>query len=112
MKKLFSAVMEWSYRVGLPHECRSDGGGFSRAKFSNLLKDVGINHVLTSPYNSKSNVGVERTVRSLKDVLRRENIKKATQQKIDETTYLNNQHPQDDSGTLAERFLGRFPRSC
>ena len=111
MKKLFSAVMESSYRVGL-HECRSDGGGYFRAKFSNLLKNVGINHVLTSLYNSKPKGGVERSVCSLKDCLRRDNIKKVTQQKIDETIYLINQHSQDDSGTPAEWFFGRSPRSC
>ena len=111
-QEAFSAVMEWSYRVGLPHEVRSDGAGSFRSSFSNLLKDVGINHVHTSPYNSKSNGGVERSVRSLNDVLRRENIKKVTQQRMDETTYLINQHPQDDSGTPAQRFFGQSPRSC
>ena len=75
--------MEWSYRTGLPHEVCSDGAGSFRSSFSNLLKEVGINHVHTSPYNSKSNGGVERSVRSIKDVLRRENIKKVTQQKLD-----------------------------
>ena len=77
-----------------------------------MLKEVGINHVLTSPYNSKSNGGCDRSVRSLKGCLRRDKVKKIRQQKIDELTYLLNQHPQEDTGTAAERFFGRSLRSC
>ena len=110
-QEAFNAIMEWSHRMGVPHECRSDGGGTFRARFSTMLREVGINHVCTSSYNSKSNGGVERSVRSIKDGLRKDKVKKVTQQKIDELTYLLNQHPQDDAGTPAERFFGRSPRS-
>ena len=78
-EEAFKVVMEWSYRMGLPHECRSDGGGSFRKRFSDLLASVGIKHTLTSPYNSKSNGGCERAVRSLKDCLRRDGVKKITQ---------------------------------
>ena len=110
-QEAFNAIMEWSHRMGIPHECRSDGGGTFRAKFSTMLREVGINHVLTSPYNSKSNGGCERSIRSIKEGLRKDNVKKVTQQKLDELAYLLNQHPQDDEGTPAERFFGRSPRS-
>ena len=77
-----------------------------------MLREVGVNHVHTSPYNSKSNGGVERSVRSIKDVLRKQEINKVTQEKLDEITYLINQHPQKgEDGTPAERFFGRSPRS-
>ena len=65
----FDAIMEWAYRMGIPHEVRSDGAGSFRTSFTELLKSVGIKHVHTSPYNSKSNGGSERCVRSIKDVL-------------------------------------------
>ena len=97
---------------GRTYKTRSNGAGSFRTSFTDLLKSVGINHIHTSPYNSKSNSGVERSVRSIKNVLKRENIKKVTQQKLDEICYLVNQHPQDSSGTPAERFFGRSPRSC
>ena len=96
--------------MGLPHEVRSDGAGSFRTSFTQLLKSVGINHVHTSPYNSKSNQA-ERCVRSIKDVLRRDNVKKVTQKKLDEVSYLINQHVQGDSGSPASRFFGRNPRS-
>ena len=111
-QEAFDVIMSWSHRMGIPHECRSDGGGSFRARFSQMLREVGINHVLTSPYNSKSNGGVERSIRSIKDVLRKDKINKVTQQKLDEITYLLNQHPQrGEEGTPAERFFGRSPRS-
>ena len=56
----FRGVMEWAYHVGIPHKCRSDGGGSFSSRFTNMLKEVGIKHVQTSPYNSKSNGGCER----------------------------------------------------
>ena len=93
----FEAVMEWAHRMGIPHEVRSDGAGSFRTSFTQLLKSVGNKHVHTSPYNSKSNQA-ERCVRSIKDVLRRDNIKKVTQKKLDEVSYLINQHVQGDSG--------------
>ena len=111
-QEAFNAIMEWSYRMGMPHEVRSDGAGTFRTSFTDLLKGVGIKHVHTSPYNSKSNGGVERSVCSIKDVPRRDNVKKVTQQRLDERSYLVNQHVQDSSGSPAERFFGRSPRSC
>ena len=72
-----------------------------------MLKEDGIKHVHTSPFNSKSNGGCERGIRSLKDCLKRDKIKKVTQQVLDELTYDINIHPQDESvGSAAERFFG------
>ena len=75
--------MEWVYGAGILHECRSDGGGSFRSRLTTMLKEVGIKHVHTSPYNSKSNGGCE----SLKDCLKRDKVKKVTQQVLDELTY-------------------------
>ena len=84
--KAFRGVMEWVHRVRIPQECRSDGAGSFRSRFTNMLKDVGIKHVHTSPYNSKSNGGCERGKRSLKDCLKRDKVKKIPQQVLDELT--------------------------
>ena len=111
-QEAFKVIMEWSYRYGLPHECRSDGGGSFRNKFTELMKSVGINHIKTSPYNSKSNGGCERAVRSIKENLRKEGVKKMTQDILDKLTFNINNHPQaGDVGTAAERFFGRAPKS-
>ena len=84
-----------------------NGGGSFRSRFTTMLKEDGIKHVHTSPFNSKSNGGCERGIRSLKDCLKRDKIKKVTQQVLDELTYDINIHPQDESvGSAAERFFG------
>ena len=86
--------------------------GSFRKRFSDLLASVGIKHTLTSPYNSKSNGGCERAVRSLKDCLKRDGVKKITQDIMDKLTFNINGHPQEgDVGTANERFFGRAPRS-
>ena len=53
-----------------------------------------------------------QAVRSLKDCLKRDGVKKITQEIMDKLTFNINGHPQDgDVGTAAERFFGRAPRS-
>ena len=89
--------MEWVYDAGILHECRSDGGGSFRSRLTTMLKEVGIKHVHTSHYNSKSNGGCERGIRSLKDCLKRDKIKKIPQQVLNELTYNITTHPQDES---------------
>ena len=74
----FKALMKWAHGVGIPHECRSDGGGSFRLRCSELLKEVGIKQVLTSAYNSKSDDGCERAIRSLKDCLKRDEVMRIT----------------------------------
>ena len=87
--------------------------GSFRSRFTTMLKEVSIKHVHIFPYNSKYNGGCERGIRSLKDCLKRDKIKKVTQQVLDELTYNIYSHPQDESvGSAAERFFGRSPRSC
>ena len=46
-------------------------------------------------YNSKSNGGSERAIRSLKDCLKRDGVKKLTQEILDRLTFNINGHPQD-----------------
>ena len=37
-QEAFNAIMEWSYRMGIPHEVRSDGAGSFRTSLTELLK--------------------------------------------------------------------------
>ena len=57
---------------------------------------MGVRHTLTSPYNIKSNGGSERAIRSLKDCLKRDGVKKLSQEILDKLTFNINSHPQDD----------------
>ena len=86
-EKAFKAAVEWSHRAGTPHCVRTDGGGSFCSRFSLKLREIRIEHVLTSPYNSPSNGGCERAIRSVKHVLQRDGIRKMTQEILDNITF-------------------------
>ena len=65
VKKLRS----WFLEVGFPHAIRMDGGPQFRGHFEAFCLSFGIEHELTSPYNSRSNGLVEVNMRSLKNLL-------------------------------------------
>ena len=55
---------------------------------------------------------VERALRSLKDCLKRDQVKKISQEVQDKLTFSINAHPQEGAvGTAAEHFLGMSPRN-
>ena len=59
----FKAIVEWCHRYGLPHSVRSDGAGSLCSRFREKVREIGVEHTLTSPYNSESNGGSEQHVR-------------------------------------------------
>ena len=91
---------------------RSDDGGSFRASFTEEMSKLGVKHVKSSAYNSASNGGAERTVHSIKEFLRKENIKKVTQELLQELTFKVNNHVQNEkTGSAAERFFRRKPKN-
>ena len=76
------------------------------------MRKLGIRHVKSIAYNSASNGGAERTVRSIKEFLRMENIKKVTKELLWELTFKENNHVQNGkTGSEAERFLRSKPKN-
>ena len=63
--------MEWSSLFGKPYKCKSDYGPGYRETFASELKQLGIEVVYSSAYNPSSNALVERSVRTLKDLLKK-----------------------------------------
>ena len=59
------------HSAGLPLSARSDSGGSFRSRFS----EIGIEHTLTSPYNSPSNGGCERSVKHVLQIDGRRKMK-------------------------------------
>ena len=58
-------------RYGIPEVFRSDNGPqYSSEEFSRFLKSLGIRHVPSSPYYPQSNGLAERTVQTLKRLLK------------------------------------------
>ena len=105
-------MMTWFHAYGFCHVLRSDGGGSFRANFTKQMEDLGIEHRKSSPYNSPSNGGAERTVQHIKSFLRKENIEKVSQELLNKICFKVNNHVQDElTGSLAERFLRRKPKT-
>ena len=62
-------------------------------------------HVKSSAYNSASNGGAERVVQSIKQFLRREGIKRVSQEFLQKISFkVNNNTQSDNTGRTAERF--------
>ena len=92
------------HSAGLPLSARSDSGGSFRSRFS----EIGIEHTLTSPYNSPSNGGCERSV---KHVLQIDGRRKITQEILNKINFgINCQVQDEEVGSAAEHFY-RAPRS-
>ena len=105
-------MMTWFHTYGFCHVLRSDGGGSFRASFTKRMEDLGIEHRQSSPYNSPSNGGAERTVQHIKSLLRKENIEKVSQELLNKICFKVNNHVQDElTGSPAERFLRRKPKT-
>ena len=70
-----------------------------------------MNHTLTSPFNSQSNGGPERTIHSLKQVLKKREIRRTDDMMLEEICSKVNQYQQGEQGPAVERFPKRKPRS-
>ena len=104
--------MIWFHNYGFCHILRSNDGGSFRTSFTEEMHRLGVKHVKASAYNSSSNGGAERVVRSIKLYLRKKNIQKVTQELLQKLTFQVNNHIQNGkTGSVAERFLRREPKS-
>ena len=70
-KSIFKAIMEkWIYRYGKPRCCLSDRGkNFDSGYLKSQLEKLGIVQQFSSPYQHQSNGLVERTIRTVRDLL-------------------------------------------
>ena len=88
----------------------TDGGPSFRNQFSQEMKGMHIEHNLCSAYNPSSNSPAERQIRSLKDYLKKSGLNLNSTQVLEAVAVINRQRTADDTGTPAERFLGRGSR--
>ena len=95
---------------GLPHDIKTDQGPGFQSGFSDFLKGHHIIHNYTSAYHPKSNGGSQRAVRSIEDVLRRDG-RKITKEILAKVIFAINCHQEEKSGSRAERFFRRKPRT-
>ena len=62
-------LWDWGSKWGLPYEVKSDNGASFRKDWEQELNKIGIQVLHSSAYNSQSMGLVERSVRTLKDIL-------------------------------------------
>ena len=80
-----------------------------RNSFTNKLKKAG--GEAHTPFNNQSNGGPERTVCSLKQVLKKREIRRTDDMRLQEICFIVKQNSQGKQGSAAEMFLKRNPRS-
>lgn len=68
-EKVTDKLAEWFYEHGWPRKIRSDGGPQFRSEFKQFCESHGIQHELSSAYNSRSNGLAESGVKSLKKLV-------------------------------------------
>ena len=60
-------LSNWISMLGLPSVLKTDGGtNYTANLFENFCNKLGIQHVVSSPYNSQSNGQSERAIQDLK----------------------------------------------
>ena len=103
-------VKEWASLFGKPYKCKCDFGPGYRETFQRELKEIGIEVIYSSAYNPSSNALVERSVRTLKDLLKK--VGPVSQLQLRELVFCANAREQEEGqGSPISRFLGHGVRS-
>ena len=93
-------------RWGRPFTAKADYGPGFRKTFKDGLQGMGISLVHSSSYNPRSMGLAERSVRSIKSLLKKNS--KLSQLELDELVFTINTNQQGaNQGCSLERFLGR-----
>ena len=99
-------VRECTSRWGRPFSCKADYGPGFRKTCKEGLQGMGIQLVHSSSYNPRSMGLAERSVRSIKNLLKKNS--RLSQLELDEMVFTINTNQQGaNQGSSLERFLGR-----
>ena len=102
-------LRDWASKWGLPYEVKSDNGASFRKDWEQELNKIGIKVLHSSAYNSQSMGLVERSVRTLKDILHKNG--NLSQLMLDEQIFAVNSKDDGVTGSNNTRFYGRGIRS-
>ena len=109
-QEAINVLHEYIHLFGIPHTVKSDGGPAFQSLFSEFLRGMHIEHRYSSSYHPSSNGQCERGVRSVKEVLKKEG-RKVTKEHLAEVCFKINCNQEEGTGSRAERFFRRRPRS-
>jgi hypothetical protein len=99
----------WSSQYGKPYTAKSDTGPAFRLTWEEELATLGVRVTHSSCYNPQSNGLVERSVRTLKEILAKQG-NNLSQLQLAEMVFAINSRDQPIQGSAITRFLGRGVR--
>ena len=99
-------IRDWASKWGMPYEVKSSS---FRKEWEEELKKLGVKVIHSSAYNSQSMGLVERSVRTLKEILHKNN--NLSQLLLDEQIFAVNSKEDGETGSNNTRFYGRGVRS-
>ena len=102
-------VRSWGSKWGRPYEIKSDKGPAFSKEWENGLNKLGIQVLHSSAYNSQSMGLVERSVRTIKEILKKNGH--LSQLMLDEQVFAINAKEDGITGSNNSRFYGRGVRS-
>merc|ERR1711923_126933 len=102
-------VRSWGSKCGLPYEIKSDNGPAFSKEWENELNKSGIKVLHSSAYNSQSMGLVECSVRTIKEILKKNGH--LSQLTLDEQVFAINAREDGVTGSNNSRFYGRGVRS-
>ena len=101
--KTLEAIFE---AYGFPELLYSDSGPQMRARFSDWAESLGIEHRVSSAYFASSNGAIERSLKALKSLMRKQHLEGETG--LEDAVNIINAAPITDAGMSASRlFFGR-----
>ena len=103
-KETIRAIKSFMFKLGVPMTLRSDcGSNFMSKDFAEFCREYGINHTTSSPYYHEGNGASEKSVDTLKRMMR-----KSKNKSIEELTYhLNHNARKGQSASPIQMFFGR-----
>ena len=101
----------WSAQFGLPYTAKSDSGPAFRLTWKEDLAKRGVRVTHSSCYNPSSMGLVERSVRTLKEILAKHG-NNLSQLQLSEMVFAVNSRDQSNQGSAITRFLGRGVRGA
>ena len=101
----------WSASFGMPYSAKSDSGPAFRQAWKEDLTKRGVRVIHSSCYNPASMGLVERSVRTLKEILSKHG-NNLSQLQLAEMVFAVNSREQQNQGSAITRFLGRGVRGA
>ena len=102
-------IRSWGSKFGLPYEIKSDNGPAFHQEWETAMNKLGIKVLHSSAYNSQSMGLVERSVRTIKEILKKNGH--LSQLMLDEQVFAINSREDGVTGSNNSRFFGRGIRS-